>query len=110
MHKNLLLFPATLMLALALVSGVAVAQPPSEQRTGCEKASPSASATPPENGPSSGTAPGNAGSTGWSGGTGGSHIGTSPSGPTKGSEQDHPATARGLDPTKPPTNGRQSPC
>lgn len=109
MRNNLVLFPATLM-ALASVSGIADAQPSSEQRTDCQKAAPSASATPSENGPASGTAPGNAGSTGWSGGTGGSHIGTTPSGPTKGSEQDHPATAKGLDPTKPSAGSGASPC
>ena len=95
---------------LLAASPSVVAQPASEPKTDCQKAAPAPSATAPETGPSSGTAPGNAGSTGWSGGAGGSHMGTSPSGPTKGSEQDHPATAKGLDPTKPAAASKASPC
>jgi len=107
--RNRLFLALTLLLAVP-VTDVAKAQPTAEPKQECQKAAPSPSATAPENGPSSGTAPGNAGSTGWSGGTGGSHIGTSPSGPTKGSEQDHPATAKGLDPTRPPAGSGASPC
>src|SRR5262245_16768395 len=70
------------------------------QEKTCDKAPVTAAPTKPETGPKSGTAPGNSGSTGWTGGTGGSNIGTTAAGPTKGSEQNHPPTAQGLDPTK----------
>ena len=93
-----------------LSTTVAMGQSAPGPKTDCQKADPVISPTKPEAGPSSGTAPGNAGSTGWTGGTGGSHIGTSPSGPTQGSEQDHPATAKGLDPTKPESGNNASKC
>lgn len=82
--------------------------PASAQDTtpGCSSASSTAAATPPAQGKDAGTSPGGMGSSGWSGGTGGSYIGTNPQGPTSGSNSPHPATATGLDPTKPsaPTN------
>jgi hypothetical protein len=85
---------------LALIPVAAQAQS-TEPKKDCQSAPSTTATTPPTTGPSSGSTPGNARSTGWTGGTGGSHMGTTPSGPTKGSEQDHPTTAKGLDPTKP---------
>ena len=83
--------------AILLVSGPSLAQ----NKPGCGTAAATPAATPPTQGSNSGTAPGNMGSNAWSGGTGGSYIGTNPQGPTPGSPSDQPATARGLDPTKP---------
>lgn len=76
-----------------------LAQSPPAPSTDCPALAKKAP-TPSETGPSSGTVPGNAGSTGWSGGMGGTHMDTTPSGPAPGSEQQHPPTAQGLDPTK----------
>jgi hypothetical protein len=66
----------------------------------CEIAAAAEPATPTDRSADSGTK--NMGSTGWSGGgMGGSHNDTTPSGPTASSPSDQPATAKGLDPTKP---------
>ena len=82
------------------------ALPVSAQTTSdCSMASPKEAATPPAQGPSSGTAPGGMGSTAWSGGTGGSYVGTHPGAPTASSPNAQPATAGGLDPTKPAAGG-----
>jgi hypothetical protein len=86
---------ACIVLPLTMTSA-ALAQTPSSGT-----AKPDAPANAPVTGPNSGTSPENAGSTGWSGGTGGSNIGTSPHAPTPASPTQHPATATGVDPTKP---------
>jgi hypothetical protein len=70
----------------------------------CEVAAPSRSPTETSKGPDSGTK--NMGSTGWSGET---HSDTTDAGPLPGSKTDHPATAKGLDPTK-PDSGPRKPC
>jgi hypothetical protein len=50
------------------------------------------------------------GSTGWAGcGMGGSRNDTTDAGPFLGSKTGHPATAKGLDPTKPVSSPRK-PC
>jgi hypothetical protein len=96
----------TIVLAVATVGlawSAQAAEPVTAPSSPCNKAQPAEAATPPNKSASSGTAPGDSGSTGWSGGTGGSNIGTSQDGPTPGSPNSHPETAKGLDPTKPST-------
>ena len=79
----------------------------SAAKADCEVAAPSKSPTETTKGPDSGTK--NMGSTGWSGGgMGGSHNDTTDAGPLRGSKTEHPATAKGLDPTK-DTSARK-PC
>jgi hypothetical protein len=75
---------------------------------GCVEVAPAAKPpTKTEKGPDSGTK--NMGSTGWSGGgMGGSHNDTTQAGPAPGAGTEHPATAQGLDPTKPST--KPPPC
>jgi hypothetical protein len=97
---------ASLIAALTLTCLVAAFPPISvlaqsaSPSSNCERASPTAPATPVDKSADSGSK--NMGSTGWSGaGIGGSHNDTSQSGPTPGSKTDQPATAQGLDPTKP---------
>lgn len=92
--RTVLVAGAIFALSTALVS----AQGTSTPNSGTAK--PAESANQPTPGANSGTDPKNAGSTGWSGGTGGSYIGTSPHAPTPGSPNQHPDTAKGLDPTK----------
>lgn len=94
-----------------LSGGVALAQAggpspgPASGRTDCSMP-PHASATPPDQGPSSGTAPGSSGSTAWTGGTGGSHTGTTPHAPTPGSPNSQPEVVQGVDPkAAPPAQG-----
>ena len=70
----------------------------------CELAAPSRSPTETSKGPDSGSK--NMGSTGWTGET---HTDTTDAGPLPGSKSEHPATAKGLDPTKPDSNPRK-PC
>lgn len=80
----------------------------SAAKTDCEVAAPSKSPTETAKGPDSGSK--NMGSTGWSGGgMGGSRNDTTDAGPLPGSKTEHPATAKGLDPTKPDTTARK-PC
>lgn len=90
-----------------LTAGPAFAQ---DTKPGCGTAAPTTAATPPAQGPSSGTAPGGMGSSGWSGGTGGSYVGTNPQGATPASPSSQPATATGLDPTKPGQTNDASRC
>ena len=95
-----LLRPAAVLLLVATpVLAQQSPRPANESNSQCEQAAPQQPATPPAQGQDSGTAPGGMGSTAWSGGTGGSHIGTTPSGPTPASPDNQPATAQGLDPT-----------
>lgn len=75
--------------------------------TGCTTAAPTTPATPPQGGRAGS---GDMGTTAWSGGTGGSHIGTTPAGPTPASPNAHPETAQGLDPIRPRGEPRPSPC
>jgi hypothetical protein len=78
-----------------------------EPKVNCETAAPAKPSTDTAKGPDSGTK--NMGSTGWSGGgMGGSHNDTTQAGPTPGSNTQHPATAEGLDPTKPETGQQAS--
>lgn len=87
---------AVLFFFAVAVSALAQTSSPS---AGCEVAPSTNPPTPVEKGSDSGSK--NMGSTGWSGGgMGGSHTGTSASGPTPGSTTEHPATAKGVDPTK----------
>jgi hypothetical protein len=70
----------------------------------CEVAAPARSPTATAKGPDSGSK--NMGSTGWSGET---HSETTEAGPLPGSKSEHPATAKGLDPTTPDSSPRK-PC
>ena len=70
----------------------------------CEVAAPARSPTATAKGADSGSK--NMGSTGWSGET---HSETTEAGPLPGSKTEHPATAKGLDPTK-PDSGPRKPC
>jgi hypothetical protein len=89
---------AACLLVLSPVAGTAQTSKAAEACQ--ETARPTEAPTKTEKGPDSGSK--NAGSTGWSGtGFGGSQNDTTEAGPTKGSPTEHPATAKGLDPTKP---------
>lgn len=107
MHRPAILACAALLsLGWSVLAGnQAAAQPAAtgvDPRPPCTAtAAPAPSATPPSGGGNSGTSPGGMGSTAWSGGTGGSYIGTAPAGPRPGSANAQPATASGLDPTRP---------
>ena len=94
----LLLRSITIASVIASLSAfAALAQ--SNAKTDCETAAPSKSPTETAKGPDSGSK--NMGSTGWSGGgMGGSRNDTTDAGPLPGSKSEHPATAKGLDPTK----------
>jgi len=97
-------------LVVAVAASQVIAAEPDKASGACEKAPPAEASTPSTEGPSSGTAPGNAGSSGWTGGIGGSNIDTSQAGPQKGSPSDQPATASGLDPTKPQAASAKPNC
>jgi hypothetical protein len=107
-------FQKTALLRCSMMVGIlTVWAPPaalaqSAPRVDCEAAAPARSPTETAKGPDSGTK--NMGSTGWSGGgMGGSRNDTTDAGPTTGSRTEHPATAKGLDPTKPDATARK-PC
>jgi hypothetical protein len=103
-----IIFLAVAGIAMAIaLPPVALAQSPGDKRE-CESAPPAKSPTATAKGPDSGTK--NMGSTGWSGGgMGGSHNDTTQAGPLPGAGTDQPATAQGLDPTK-PNPAKRSPC
>jgi len=89
-------------------ASVSVAHAQSSPTADCEIAAPTKSPTEAAKGPDSGTK--NMGSTGWSGGgMGGSRNDTTDAGPATGSKTEHPATAKGLDPTKSDSTARK-PC
>ena len=92
------IFMATIaVLALSHVAVAQTAQP--KVKCGDRKAPAVEAPTKLEKGADSGAK--NGGSTGWSGsGMGGSTNGTTASGPTASSPNEHPETAKGLDPTK----------
>jgi hypothetical protein len=107
-HNSLPILRVTAIAGVFACTSVFAALAQSSAKTDCEVAAPAKSPTETAKGPDSGTK--NMGSTGWSGGgMGGSRNDTTDAGPLPGSKSEHPATAKGLDPTKPDTTARK-PC